>query len=286
MGGSLSPDGDRPVGDDAQEENVPHVRTPGSLFAMSLAGLITLSACGGSETATTESGVELVQADTLVTCTHLPYEPFQFQQGDEIVGFDVDVIDAVAQDLGVEQEIVDTPFETIQSGEDLNAGKCDLAAAGMTITDVREENLDFSDPYFEATQALLTRTGAGYASLEDLGGLTLGVQSGTTGSDYATENATDAELVTFEDLGLLLTAVQSGQVDAGINDNGVLYDFANKNDDVEVTAEFDTGEQYGIGVRTDNAALLEQVNTSLQRIRDDGTYDAIYQEWFGATPAS
>jgi polar amino acid transport system substrate-binding protein len=265
---------------------VPHAPTNGTLLAASLAGVLALSACGGDEVATTESGVELVQEGTLVTCTHLPYEPFQFQQGDEIVGFDVDIVDAIAEDLDVEQEIVDTPFETIQSGEDLNAGKCDLAAAGMTITDVREENLDFSDPYFEATQALLTTTGSGIESLEDLEGGTLGVQAGTTGSDYATENATDAELVTFEDLGLLLTAVQSGQVDAGINDNGVLYDFANQNDDVEVTAEFDTGEQYGIGVRTENAALLEQVNESLERIRDDGTYDAIYEEWFGDAPTS
>lgn len=266
---------------------MPHPRATRYLFALPLASVLALSACGGGgEAATTESGVELVQEGKLVTCTHLPYEPFQFQQGDEIVGFDVDVVDAIAEDLGVEQEIVDTPFETIQSGEDLNAGKCDLAAAGMTITDVREENLDFSDPYFEATQALLTTKGSGYASLEDLAGKKLGVQSGTTGSDYATENATDAELVTFEDLGLLLTAVQSGQVDAGINDNGVLYDFANQNDDVEVTAEFDTGEQYGIGVRTENTALLEQVNATLERIRDDGTYDAIYEEWFGTAPSS
>lgn len=266
---------------------MPHASTTGTLLAASLAGVLALSACGGGgEVATTEGGVELVQEGKLVTCTHLPYEPFQFQDGAEIVGFDVDVVDAIAEDLGVEQEIVDTPFETIQSGEDLNAGKCDLAAAGMTITDVREENLDFSDPYFEATQALLTAQGSGYASLDDLAGKTLGVQSGTTGSDYATENATDAELVTFEDLGLLLTAVQSGQVDAGINDNGVLYDFANQNDDVEVTAEFDTGEQYGIGMRTDNTALLEQVNATLERIQGDGSYDAIYEEWFGTAPAS
>jgi len=265
-----------------------HIGSGPRLCAVGLAATLVLGACGGEDepAATVEGGVELVQEGKLVTCTHLPYEPFQFQRGDEIVGFDVDVIDALAEDLGVEQEIIDTPFETIQSGEDLNAGKCDVAAAGMTITAVREENLDFSDPYFEATQALLAKTGAGYAALDDLAGKKLGVQSGTTGSDYATENATDAELVTFEDLGLLLAAVQSGQVDAGINDNGVLYDFANKNPDVEVTAEFDTGEQYGIGVRTGNTALLDAVNATLERIRSDGTYDAIYEEWFGTAPAS
>ena len=269
-----------------QETDVPSQRTPASTLALLLTAALALSACGDEQAATTESGVPLVRAGTLVTCTHLPYEPFQFQDGGEIVGFDVDVVDAIAADLGVEQELVDTPFETIQSGEDLNAGKCDLAAAGMTINDVREENLDFSDPYFEATQALIAPAGSGYTSLDDLAGLSLGIQAGTTGAEYAQENAADAELVTFEDLGLLLTAVQSGQVDAAINDNSVLFDFAADNDDVEVVAEFDTGEAYGIGVKTDNAKLLEAVNASLARIQEDGTYDEIYQEWFGTTPTS
>jgi len=255
--------------------------------AVGALALLVLAGCGGGdEGGTTESGVELVSAGTLTTCTHLPYEPFQFQEGDEVVGFDVDVVDAVAEDLGVEQEVINVPFETIQSGEALNSRQCDLAAAGMTITDVREENLDFSDPYFDATQALLVPAGSGIASAEDLDGLRLAVQSGTTGADYAAENISGAEAVTYEDLALLLAAVQNGDVDAGINDNGVLLDFVADNPDLEVTTEFDTGEQYGIGVRTGNTALLDQVNSSLERIRGDGTYDEIYTEWFGEAPAS
>lgn len=250
--------------------------------------LLTVTACGDDEeaqpAASASGGVELVNAGQLTTCTHLPYEPFQFQQGDEIVGFDVDLVDAVAEDLGVTQEIINIPFETIQSGEALNAMQCDLAAAGMTITDVREENMDFSDPYFDATQALITQQGSGITSLDDLEGRRLGVQSGTTGADYAAENAPGAEIVTYEDLGLLLSAVQTGQVDAGINDNGVLYDFVQDNPDLEVTTEFDTGEQYGIGVRTGNTALLDQVNATLDELRSNGTYDELYQEWFGTTP--
>jgi polar amino acid transport system substrate-binding protein len=102
-----------------------------------------------------DSGVDLVNSGQLTTCTHLPYRPFQFEQGGEIVGFDVDMIDLVAKRLGVEQAIIDTPFEGIQSGEDLNARKCDIAAAAMTITPEREEKIAFSDPYFDANQALL-----------------------------------------------------------------------------------------------------------------------------------
>ena len=229
--------------------------------------------------------VELINEGKLTTCTHLPYKPFQFTEGGEIVGFDVDIVDEIAADLGVEQEIIDTPFEGIQSGEDLNTLKCDIAAAGMTITDVREENLDFSDPYFDATQALLVPADSDVTSLEDLSGGKLAVQLATTGEIYAQENAPDdVELVQFEDLALLQTAVQTGQVDAAINDNGVLLDFVAENDDVKVAAEFDTGEQYGLGVRTGNEALLEQVNATLERIREDGTYDEIYQRWFGEAP--
>jgi polar amino acid transport system substrate-binding protein len=255
--------------------------------------VLTLSACGGDEgggdsggTATVE-GVDLVNEGKLTTCTHLPYKPFQFSQDGKIVGFDVDIVDEIASDLGVEQEIVDTPFEGIQTGEDLNTLKCDIAAAGMTITDVREKNLDFSDPYFEATQALLVPADSDVATLEDLAGKKLGVQLSTTGEIYAKDNAPEGtELVQFEDLALLETAVQTGQVDAAINDNGVLYDFAAEHDDVKVAAEFDTGEQYGLGVRTGNTALLDEVNKTLKRITDDGTYDKIYTEWFGQAPAS
>ncbi|MEJ5869131.1 transporter substrate-binding domain-containing protein [Pseudokineococcus sp. 5B2Z-1] len=259
--------------------------------AVSALALLGAAGCGGDDGGATAGsgstgGVELVSDGVITTCTHLPYEPFQFQEGDEVVGFDVDVVDEIAADLGVEQEIVNIPFETIQSGEALNAGQCDVAAAGMTITDVREENMDFSTPYFDATQALLVPADSGISSAEDLDGLQLAVQSGTTGADYAAENIPGAELVTFEDLGLLLTAVQTGQVDAGINDNGVLLDFVADNPELAVTTEFDTGEQYGIGVRTGNTALLDQVDATLDRIREDGTYDEIYTEWFGSTPGA
>jgi polar amino acid transport system substrate-binding protein len=250
---------------------------------------MTLTACGsdsGGESATVD-GVKLVQAGKLTTCTHLPYEPFQFEKDGEIVGFDVDLVDEVAAELGVEQAIVNIPFETIQSGEALNAGQCDLAAAGMTITDVREENLDFSDPYFEATQALIAKTDSGLDSMEALSGKKLAVQLGTTGELYAKDHAPDdTELVTFEDLALLLQAVKSGQVDAGINDNGVLLDYVQDNPDLAVTTEFDTGEQYGIGVRSGNTALLEKINATLERVKSDGTYDTIYERWFGKAPTN
>ncbi|WP_084643489.1 ABC transporter substrate-binding protein [Actinoalloteichus hymeniacidonis] len=246
---------------------------------------LSLAACGGDSEGASVDGIELVSDGQLTTCTHLPYEPFQFREGEEIVGFDVDLVDLVAEDLGVEQAIVDTPFDTIQSGADLDTGKCDVAAAGMTINDVREENIDFADPYFDASQALLVAADSDIEGEADLAGLRVAVQTGTTGQEWARENLPDSELVTFEDLALLTAYVQNGEVDAGINDNGVLYDFAGDNPDVAVVAEFDTGEQYGVAVRTGNDALRERINEVLAAAREDGRYDEIYEKWFGTAPA-
>jgi polar amino acid transport system substrate-binding protein len=265
---------------------------PAALAAAALA--IALAGCGGS-TEPAESGgstgaaeassVDLVNDGQLTVCTHLPYEPFQFQQGDEIVGFDVDLIDLVAEQLGVPQKIVNTPFDTIQSGADLDTGKCDVAAAAITITEDRKKDLAFSDPYFEATQALLVQEGSGIDGVEDLAGKKLGVQLGTTGAKYAQENIQGAELVTFEDLGLLLSAVQTGRIDAAINDNEPLSQFVEENPGLVVTEEFGTDEQYGFAVRQGNTALLEVINKTLAEAKSNGTYDRIYEKWFGETPS-
>ena len=138
----------------ANREEDAVARRRSSLVMLPVTALL-VAAC--AQPTTTEAGgpVQLVHPGELTTCTHLPYEPFQFPQGGRTVGFDVDLVDLVARDLGVRQNIVDTPFEGIQSGESLNSGLCDVAAAAMTINDVRKRNMDFSAPYFDAEQALL-----------------------------------------------------------------------------------------------------------------------------------
>lgn len=262
-------------------------RRTSTLIVVAAVAALALSACSStSETPSSSGGVALIDAAKLTACTQLPYRPFEYSDGGAITGFDIDIVAEIAKDLGVPQEIVDTPFEGIQTGEDLSTGKCDIAAAGMTITDVRKSALDFSDPYFDATQALLVKADSNITSLADLAGKRIGTQAATTGEIYAKEKAPDAEIVQFEDLALLQTAVQTGQVDAAINDNGVLFDFANLNKDVKVSAEFATGEQYGLGVKLGNTALLDQVNATLARIKSDGTYDTLYAEYFGVAPAS
>ncbi|GAA1338122.1 basic amino acid ABC transporter substrate-binding protein [Catellatospora bangladeshensis] len=232
------------------------------------------------------SGITLVKSGKLVTCTHLSYKPFQYSEGDKTVGFDVDLVDLVAAELNVEQEIFDTPFETITSGEVFNTNKCDLAAAGMTIKPDRAEVIDFSEPYFDAQQALLVKKDSPVKGLTDLRDKKIGVQLETTGEIYANEKAAEFgyTVVQFEDLPLMETAVRTGAVDAAINDNGVLLDYAKEFPDTAVVAEFDTEEQYGIGLKKGNTALKAKVDEVLKKARDSGKYDELYEKWFGKKP--
>ncbi|MEH1164835.1 basic amino acid ABC transporter substrate-binding protein [Micromonospora sp. CPCC 205539] len=266
------------------------VRKAGLVVAI---GALVLSAgCAKKDESQVQAnGVKLIKAGTLTVCTHLPYPPFQSKDSSgKVVGFDVDIIDLVAKDLGVEQAIVDTPFEGIKSGQDLNTGKCDAAAAGMTITEERQKVMNFSDPYFDATQAMLVKTGKPYKSLDDLKGKKVAVQAATTGRDYARkfEKEKNLQLVEFEDLAAEQQALANGQVEAAINDLPVWAEYIKENPGgFEVAAEFNTGEQYGISVKKDgNPELLKKINEALAKARQDGTYDKLYEKWIGRRPSA
>ncbi len=144
--------------------------------------------------------------------------------------------------------------------------------------------MDFTDPYFEATQAMMTKAGSGITSLEDLAGKSVAVQDGTTGADYVRENAPkDTKIVSFEDAALQQQAVKTGKTDAGVNDNGLLNYFVSQNPDVEVVTEFKTGESYGFSVKKDsNDDLLTIINEAIA----SDEYDTVYEEWFGTAPSA
>ncbi|GGW73334.1 basic amino acid ABC transporter substrate-binding protein [Streptomyces lucensis JCM 4490] len=261
------------------------------------AGLVLVAAgCSsddnGGSGKTTVKGVHLAKAGRLTTCTHLPYPPFQSEIDGKVQGFDVSLIDLVAKDLGVEQHILDTPFENFKTGAFLNSGECDLAAAGMTITAERKKNVDFSDPYFEATQAVLVDKGSGVGSLADVKakGKKLGAQAQTTGEDYVKGKGYDP--ISFESSDAVLNGLRTGQVQAVVIDypvvQGWLKDKANA-DRFKVVDNLKTGEQYGFTVKKGNTALREAIDKALKEAKADGTYKKIYEKWIGpynATVAS
>ncbi|MER6628730.1 transporter substrate-binding domain-containing protein [Streptomyces sp. NPDC000987] len=258
------------------------------------AGLVLVAGCtssdsGGSGSRTAAGGVELVKAGQLTTCTHLPYPPFQSEIDGKVQGFDVSLVDLVAKDLGVRQQIVDTPFENFKTGAFLNSGQCDLAAAGMTITEERKKNVDFSDPYFDATQAVLADRGSGVHSLADVKakGLKLGAQAQTTGEDYARSKGFDP--VSFESSDAVLNGLRTGQVKAVIIDYPVVQGWLKNKADAgafEVVDNLNTGEQYGFTVKKGNTKLLAAVNEAIKDAKADGTYKKLYEKWIGPYDAS
>jgi polar amino acid transport system substrate-binding protein len=261
------------------------MKTRSLVTALSATALaLSVAGCAKDDTSTTtDSGIELVKEGTLTICTHLPYEPFEFTEGGEVVGFDPGVLKIAADANDLETEVLDVAWETITTGEALNTEKCDVGAGAMTINDERAAVMDFTDPYFTATQAMMTKTGAGITSLEDLAGKKVAVQDGTTGADYVRENAPeDTEIISYEDSSLMQQAVLTGKVDAGVNDNGLLNYFVSQNPEVEVVTEFETGEEYGFSVKKDgNDELLAAINDAIA----SDEYDAVYEEWFGTAPA-
>ncbi len=264
----------------------------GAVAAIIALGSLGLAGCGSSDTpktpATNAAGVTLVKADKLTVCTHLPYAPFQSNDDSgKTVGFDVDLMDLVAKKLGVEQAIVDTPFEGIKSGQDMSTGKCDIAAAGMTITEERQKAILFSDPYFDATQALLVPNGSSVKSLAELKGKKLGAQSATTGLEYAKEHQAENgyELVEFQDLASETQALLTGQIEGAVNDLPVFSEVIKQNPGkAQISTQFDTGEQYGFGMKLGNDALKKVVDETLSGAKSDGTYDGVFKKWIGEVP--
>jgi polar amino acid transport system substrate-binding protein len=267
-------------------------RRVGTIAAAALISVLGLAACGsddggdGDAGATNAAGVTLIESGKLKACTHLSYKPFEHKEGAKVVGFDVDLTDLVAKKLGVEQEVVDIEFATITSGAAFAAKKCDMGYGATTITEERKKAVLFSDPYFEATQALIVKKDSGIADLAGLKGKKIGVQTDTTGQSYAEENkaANGYTPVVFEDLPTQLAAVLAGRVDGAINDNGPLLDYAKDNPASEVVTEFETGEQYGLMFKKDDPngqKLADLTNEVLTAAKADGTYNTIYKKWFG-----
>ena len=248
-----------------------------------------LSACSKDQGGTVD-GIHLIDANALTVCTHLPYKPFQFtnQQG-QVVGFDVDMLQLLAKDLGVKEHVVSMDWNQITSGAVFAAGKCDVAMGGSTITPERAEAVLFSAPYFNATQAVLVKKDSGIKSLKDMRDKRLGIQTDTTGALYAQKHAGEYgyQSVVFDDLALETTAVSAGTVAGAINDNAPLLEYAKDNPGTTVAAEFNTGEHYGfMAKKNDQNAeqLIDRLNQQIAKSRSNGEYQQIYEKWFGQLP--
>lgn len=248
--------------------------------ALTALGLLA-AACGSDSAGSSEFG--LVSDGTLTVCTDAPFPPMEFESADApggYDGFDMELARTIASDLDLEFAVVAPGWEAITSGLAMETDQCDISVSSITITPEREEAVDFSDSYFSAEQSLFVGADSSAASVEDIG--KLAVQSGTTGEIYAQENLSN-ELIAFDDAGALYLALEAGEVEGVVTDQIGNQGYADENPGVGKTIQtWDTQELYGMAVQEEGSeALLEAVNTSLAKLQDDGTYDSIFETWFG-----
>ena len=246
--------------------------------AVVFAVALLVAACGGGESG--GGGPEQV-----TVASDIAYPPFEFNKDGEPTGFDIDLMNAIAKKANLEVEYENVRFDSIIQG--LGNNQYDAAISAMTINAEREKQIDFSDPYFNADQSLLVQSNSDIQSTDDLADATVGVQIGTTGAAEAQKLEQDgkiAQVRTFNVVTDAFNALQNGQVDAVINDFPVSADRASQSDgELEIVQNIPTGEQYGIAFPTDSD-LREPVNEALAEIKEDGTYEEIYQKWFDEKP--
>jgi polar amino acid transport system substrate-binding protein len=256
---------------------------------VSLAVALTgLAACGSSSSPkdSSDSGLNLVKAGTLTVCSDVPYAPFEdFDKSapSGFVGYDIDIVSAIAKELGLKLVVKDSDFNALQSGLALNSGQCDLAASAMTITPAREKKLGFSDGYYDSEQSLLVPAGAEIATLGDLDGKKVAVQKGTTGEAYAKAHAPGAKITSFPSDGQMYAAIKAGQVDAILQDLPVNLDHQK---DPKAPGQFlvvetyKTDEQYGFAMKKTNSELIKEVDAALADLRKSGDFQKIYDTYF------
>ena len=224
------------------------------------------------------------QNKELVVGSSATYRPFAYENPNkEIVGYDVDIIKAVAQKAGLSIKIVNTPWTGIFAS--LNNGDVDLIISGVTINDKRKQSYDFTTPYFEARQLIAVAKDSNVKTLKDLAGKKIGVVNGSTGDDIASREfgKTNPDIRRFESTPIVISELVNTGLDAAIGDNGVIAFRAQDHKQLKTVSDPSFPKEYfGIVVKQGNKALLDKLNTGLAAVKADGSYAQIYKKWFNA----
>lgn len=252
-----------------------------SLLVALITALAFAAGCGGDGDEAGETppaDFETMQAGVLTIGSDIPFPPFEYREGGELTGFDVDLIEEIAERLGLDTNWIETDFDTIFT--QLAAGRFDVVASATTITEEREEMVNFTEPYYLAQQALVVNVEEtpDLGSVDDLeAGQVVAVQSGTTGEAWARENVPEGvDVRSFADAPDTYLALEAGNVAAVIFDEPSAVTEANQREALEVADVIDTGERYGFAVNPENEALLAAIDRVLAEIIEDGTYAEIY----------
>ncbi len=225
------------------------------------------------------------QEETVVVGTSAGFPPFEIVEEGELVGFDIDLMEAIADVQGFELEWKDVAFSALIPS--LKSGKIDCVAAAMTIKPKREEVVDFSDPYWSADQGVIVGEDSELNIVNALTEKKVGAQTGTTGADWVKTQLVEKGLIAKNDLRHYDTYVMAvrdlvnGNIGSVVVDTPVARTFTERQP-VKMIATLITGEKYGLAVKKGNAELLEKLNEGLKKIRQTGRYGDIVAKWFGS----
>lgn len=243
-------------------------------------GMTALWACGEKEP-------EAEEKTQLIMATNAAFPPYEYKEGDNFAGIDVEIAGLIAEKLGMELVIKDVEFGSIVGG--VESGKFDMGMAGMTVTPERLESVDFSTSYATGIQVVIVAEDSPIASLDDMladGSMKYGVQQDTTGDIYASSTPEDGgygseNVIRYKTGAEAVQALSTGKVDAVIIDNEPAKSFVAANEGLKILDAEWTVEDYAICVAKENTELLEKINGALAELETEGKLDEIINRYIG-----
>ena len=255
-------------------------------LALAVLFIFSLAACGETDTTSEtpepaeEATLTTVTAGKLTMATNASFPPYEYYDGDAIVGIDAEIAAVIAEKLGLELEIADVEFDSIIPG--VQSGKYDMGMAGMTVTDERKEKVNFSDSYAKGVQVVIVKEGSEIATIDDLNGKKIGVQQATTGDIYASDDYGEENVTKYANGNLAVEGLKADKVDCVIIDNEPAKAYVKANEGLKILETSYADEDYAISFNKSNTALQEAVNDALKELIDDGSVKAIVDKYIPA----
>lgn len=262
-----------------------------AMLSMVLAGSMLLTGCGGgnNQAAGENDSADTQQSETaentdggvLRMGTNATFPPYEYvDENNEVAGIDADIAAAIAEKLGMELEITDMAFDSLIPA--LQSDTIDIVLAGMTVDPERAEQVNFTDSYATGVQVIIVPEGSDIASPDDLEGKNIGVQTGTTGDLYCTDDYGQEFVKQFDNGPLAVAALVNGQVDCVVIDNEPAKNYVAANQGLKILDTAYANEEYAAAIAKDNTELFEQVNAAIQELKEDGTLDSIIEKYIPA----
>lgn len=256
--------------------------------------VLSMAACGSTDNSSSDAKdgsaaaetTKTSDSDTLVMATNATFPPYEYVDGEECKGIDIEIAQAIADAMGKKLEVDDIDFDSIIPA--ITTGKADMALAGMTVTDERKENVDFSDSYATGVQVIIVPEDSDITSPDDLANdKMIGVQQGTTGHIYCSDTPEkggfgEDHVTAYPNGASAIQALQTGKVDAVVIDNEPAKAFVAENPGLKILDTEYVTEDYAIAVKKGNTELLDQINETLAKLKADGTLQSIIDKYIKA----